>query len=53
MLLRDLDPPDDADEPAVRRWPGALRLTFLLLAGAACWAVVILVGWFVWRRLTA
>jgi len=47
------DPPHDADEPDVRRWPRALRLIFLILAGAAGWAVVIVLGWLAWRRFAA
>jgi hypothetical protein len=36
----------------VRRWPRAQRLIFLLLAGIASWAAVIVIAWLVWRRLS-
>jgi hypothetical protein len=48
----DPDPPRREDEPSVRRWPRAVRLAFLILAAVGCWAIVALLAWLFWRRLT-
>jgi hypothetical protein len=50
LPLTDQDAPDRADEPSIRRWPRALRLIFVLLAGVVAWAMVIAIAWFVLRR---
>jgi hypothetical protein len=50
LPARDPDPPHDTDEPDVPRWPRALRLVFLLLAGVACWGVLIVLARLAWLR---
>jgi len=51
--LPNRDPPHDTAAPYVRRWPRAVRLMFLLAAGAASWAVVVLLVWLLWKRVGA
>jgi hypothetical protein len=47
------EPPREADEPVVRRWPRATRLIFLILAALGSWTIVALLAWLFWRRLTS
>ncbi len=39
-----------SDRDAVRRWPRAWRLMFILAAATLCWALVLGLLWLAFRR---